>query len=177
MATKLYDAIVVGTGAGGSTAMKLLCEAGLQVCALNSGPRMDPEKDYRGRRHVYGLKYRGYGNPLRLKRKAYQEPYSVEESEYSDGRNWGVQVGNYPKKYVTNKWAQTHDVPNLYICDSSIFPSGADKTTTMPVIAFTMRTCDHMLNNFKKDVPNAHENENDVGASRLEWSTTSRISD
>ncbi len=87
MAAKVYDAIVVGTGAGGSTAMKILCEAGLQVCAINSGPRMDPDQDYRAHRQVYDLKYRGYGDPLRLQGKAHQEPYSVEESEYSEGRD------------------------------------------------------------------------------------------
>jgi len=66
-------------------AMKILCEAGLKVCAINSGPRTNPAKDYRRHRHVYDLKYRGYGNPLRLEGKAHQEPYSVEESEYSEG--------------------------------------------------------------------------------------------
>ena len=60
--------------------------------------------------------------------------------------------GNDSKTSVTNKWAQTHDVPNLYICDASIFPSPTDKTTTMPIIAFTMRTCDRMLNNFKQGI-------------------------
>jgi choline dehydrogenase-like flavoprotein len=58
--------------------------------------------------------------------------------------------GNDPKKFVTNKWAQAVDVPNLYICDASVFPSPTDKTTTMPIVAFTMRTCDHMLENFRK---------------------------
>ena len=42
--TKVYDAIVVGTGAGGGTAMKILCEAGLRVCAINSGPRTNPAR-------------------------------------------------------------------------------------------------------------------------------------
>ena len=51
-----------------------------------------------------------------------------------------------------NRWAQAHEVPNLYICDASIFPSPTDKTTTMPIIAFAMRTSDHMLNNFKTGV-------------------------
>jgi choline dehydrogenase-like flavoprotein len=60
--------------------------------------------------------------------------------------------GNDLKKFVTNKWAQTHDIPNLYICDASIFPSCTDKTTTMPIVAFTMRTCDYMLDNFKRGV-------------------------
>ena len=30
LAAKVYDVIVVGTGAGGGTAMKILCEAGLR---------------------------------------------------------------------------------------------------------------------------------------------------
>jgi choline dehydrogenase-like flavoprotein len=88
MATeKMFDVIVVGTGAGGGTAMKLLCEAGLKVCALNSGPKTDPSKDYRLHRQPYDLKFRGLGDPLRFQGKAHQEPYSVEESEYSEARD------------------------------------------------------------------------------------------
>ena len=63
MANKVYDVIVVGTGAGGSTAMKTLCEAGLNVLALNSGPRIVPSKHYRNHRQRYELKYRGFGDP------------------------------------------------------------------------------------------------------------------
>jgi choline dehydrogenase-like flavoprotein len=57
--------------------------------------------------------------------------------------------GNDPKKFVTNRWAQCHDVKNLYICDASIFPALTDKTTTMPIVAFTMRTCDYIIENFR----------------------------
>jgi len=60
--------------------------------------------------------------------------------------------GANPKTSVTNKWAQTHDVPNLYICDASIFPSPTDKTTTMPIVAFAMRSCDYLLGNIRKGV-------------------------
>ncbi len=93
----------------------------------------------------------------------------MEESEYSEGKDifehdvaysnspgtslheTGVcRFGNDPKTSVTNKWGQTHDVQNLYICDASIFPSPTDKTTTMPIVAFAMRTCDHMLEKFGK---------------------------
>ena len=89
MATKVYDVVVVGTGAGGSMAMKLLCEAGLKVVALNSGPRTDPWTDYRRHRQVYDLKYRGFGDPSALAGCAHQESYSVEESEYNQGpRLW-----------------------------------------------------------------------------------------
>ena len=86
MADKIYDAIVVGTGAGGGMAMKLLCEAGLNVLALNSGPRTNPNSnDYRRHRQVYDLKYRGLGNPLIRKDCAYQERYTVEETEFNEG--------------------------------------------------------------------------------------------
>jgi choline dehydrogenase-like flavoprotein len=85
VATKTYDAIVVGTGAGGGMAMKLLCEAGMSVLALNSGPRTEPVKHYRMHRQVFDLKYRGYGDPTVLAGKPHQEKYSVEESEYNEG--------------------------------------------------------------------------------------------
>src|SRR5713101_1204352 len=85
MPMRLFDAIVVGTGAGGGMAMKLLCEAGLSVLALNSGPRTDPAKHYRMHRQPYDLKYRGEGNPLSLAGRAHQEHYSVEEGEYTEG--------------------------------------------------------------------------------------------
>jgi choline dehydrogenase-like flavoprotein len=61
-------------------------------------------------------------------------------------------MGNDPRTAVTNHQAQAHDVPNLYICDASIFPASTDKTTTMPIIAFAMRTCDHILGNFARGV-------------------------
>ena len=85
MPTKNYDAIVVGTGAGGGTAMKLLCEAGLSVLALNSGPRMEPAKHYRLHRQPFDLKFRGLGDPMVLAGRAHQELYTVEESEYNEG--------------------------------------------------------------------------------------------
>jgi len=86
---KVYDAIVVGTGAGGGTAIKILCEAGLKVLALNSGPRTEPARDYRLHRQAYDLKYRGFGDPQVLAGRAHRERYSVEESEYNEGpRLW-----------------------------------------------------------------------------------------
>jgi choline dehydrogenase-like flavoprotein len=61
-------------------------------------------------------------------------------------------MGNNPKTSVANKWGQTHDVPNLYICDASIFPTQTDKTTTMPLVAFTMRNCGHLLENLRAGI-------------------------
>jgi len=63
MAKQIYDVIVIGTGAGGGMAIKTLCEAGLKVCALNAGRRLDPGKDFRFHRMPWDMKFRGLGDP------------------------------------------------------------------------------------------------------------------
>jgi len=61
MGKKIYDVIVVGTGAGGGMAIKTLCEAGLKVLVLNNGRRVVPAKDFRSHQQRYEMKYRGFG--------------------------------------------------------------------------------------------------------------------
>lgn len=58
-------------------------------------------------------------------------------------------MGNDPKRFVTNRFGQAHDVPNLYACDASVFLNCTDKTTTISIMAFTLRTCDHIIENFR----------------------------
>ena len=81
MAQPLYDVIVIGTGAGGGMAIKTLCDAGLKVCALNSGRRLDPEKDFRNHRPSWEMKYRGFDDPkARMK-----DTPGFLDSEYNKG--------------------------------------------------------------------------------------------
>jgi Choline dehydrogenase and related flavoproteins len=78
-----------------------------------------------------------------------KEPYMPGWSLHETGT---CRMGNDPKHFVTNRFGQTHDVNNLYVCDASVFPSPTDKTTTISIMAFTLRTCDHLLDNFKNGV-------------------------
>jgi choline dehydrogenase-like flavoprotein len=80
MARKQYDVIVIGTGAGGGMAIKTLTDAGLYVCAINSGRRLDPKKDFRGHRMPYDMKYRGFGDP-----KKRGTSYGYMDNEYVEG--------------------------------------------------------------------------------------------
>ena len=75
-----YDVIVIGTGAGGGMAIYSLCEAGLKVCALDAGRRLDPRKDFRNHRKPYDMKFRGRGNP-----ETRAQSYGYMDSEYVPG--------------------------------------------------------------------------------------------
>jgi choline dehydrogenase-like flavoprotein len=77
------------------------------------------------------------------------EPHSPGWSLHETGT---CRMGNDPKHFVTNRFGQTHDVPNLYVCDASVFPHPTDKTTTLSIMAFGLRTCEHLLDNFNKRV-------------------------
>jgi choline dehydrogenase-like flavoprotein len=58
---KTYDVCVIGSGAGGGMAAKILTEGGLSVVMLEAGPQVYPEKDYKMMVWPYELPHRGVG--------------------------------------------------------------------------------------------------------------------
>ena len=103
MASARYDVVVIGTGAGGGMAIKSLCEAGLTVCALNSGRRLDPAKDFRNHRQPYDMMYRGFGDPRK------RDQYYHIQNEYSDGL-WEHGISYTTAPGTSWEWPRCHAV-------------------------------------------------------------------
>ncbi len=56
---KVYDVCIIGSGAGGGTAAKVLTAGGLNVVMLEAGPVLHPEKDFKEHVWPYQLPHRG----------------------------------------------------------------------------------------------------------------------
>jgi choline dehydrogenase-like flavoprotein len=64
--TKVYDAIVVGSGASGGWVAKILTELGMQVLLLEAGPPRLPTRDFTEHVWPYRMRYRGFGDQKAL---------------------------------------------------------------------------------------------------------------
>ncbi|MEG6616674.1 GMC family oxidoreductase [Peptococcaceae bacterium 1198_IL3148] len=57
----------------------------------------------------------------------------------------GCRMGNDPAKSVVNGFCQSHDIPNLYICDGSVFVTSGGGNPTETIMAIAARTADHIV--------------------------------
>lgn len=58
---KVYDVCIIGSGAAGGAAAKVLTEGGLNVVMLEAGPPINPERDFKMFAWPYQLPHRGVG--------------------------------------------------------------------------------------------------------------------
>ncbi|MGH9663086.1 MAG: GMC oxidoreductase [Bryobacteraceae bacterium] len=58
----VYDVVVIGSGAGGGTATKVLTDLGVSVCLLEAGPMLNPAKDFKEHMWPYQVPHRGVGD-------------------------------------------------------------------------------------------------------------------
>jgi choline dehydrogenase-like flavoprotein len=59
-------------------------------------------------------------------------------------------MGTDPAKSVVNTSGRTHDVPNLWIGDASVFAAYPEKNPTLTNIALTWRMSEHLIEAFRK---------------------------
>jgi choline dehydrogenase-like flavoprotein len=94
MPEQIYDALVVGSGAGGATAAYVLVNRGLNVLMLEAGRMLSPAKDFTTHAWPWDMKYRGSGKP----------------GEY-DGL-W--KINEYTANLYTNPREQRYDSPDKF---------------------------------------------------------------
>jgi len=87
---KKYDAVIVGSGAGGGMAAYVLADAGLKVCLLEAGPMFDPKKDSNQLKNPWESARRGASTRFR--------PFGD-----FDGCYWGWEVDGEPYTQTGNK--------------------------------------------------------------------------
>ena len=69
---------------------------------------------------------------------------------------WGIhevgiaRMGDDPKTSVLTQFCRTHDIDNLYVMDGSAFVSIACQNPTLTIMALTVRSTDHLLEEMRK---------------------------
>lgn len=64
----------------------------------------------------------------------------------------GACMGADPKTSVLNKWAQAHDVPNLFVTDGACMSSCATQNPSLTYMAITARAADYAADLLKKGI-------------------------
>lgn len=62
----------------------------------------------------------------------------------------GCRMGNDPASSVVNGFCQSHDIPNLFICDASVFVTSGGANPTETVMAIAARTADYLAGMMRK---------------------------
>lgn len=78
------------------------------------------------------------------------EIHSVSSGPTTNHEIGGCRMGNDPRTSVLDKFCRSHDVPNLYVVDASVFPSASEKNPTHTIMALASRTADHIADRLQK---------------------------
>jgi choline dehydrogenase-like flavoprotein len=56
-----------------------------------------------------------------------------------------VRMGKDPQKSVVNSYCQSHDIPNLFVTDTSVFPTGGGANVTLTAMAISLRAAGYLI--------------------------------
>ena len=120
----------------------------------NNTVTLDPElKDNRGL-PVARVTYAWGDNDLKVaaaaRDKAAEMMSASGARKVRIGLNYGAhamgscRMGKNAKTSVVNEFCQSHDIKNLFVCDTSVFVTGAGVNPTLTVMAVASRASEHM---------------------------------
>jgi choline dehydrogenase-like flavoprotein len=62
-----------------------------------------------------------------------------------------ARMGDDPRSSVTNKWNQSHDVPNLFLNDAAPFVTAGNQNPTLTILALALRSTERMVELMKRN--------------------------
>jgi choline dehydrogenase-like flavoprotein len=115
---------------------------------------LDPErKDSRGL-PVSRVTYEWGANDIKLSAAARDKAAQMMEAsgarDVRAGLNYGAhamgtcRMGRDPRTSVVNGFCRSHDIPNLFICDTSVFVTSAGVNPTLTAMAIASRAAGHI---------------------------------
>ena len=110
---------------------------------------------------AYGLPvpvvhYQEHANTSRMKAYALEKGKAVYQAlkatkvhvmqdVFPATHNMGTaRMGLDPQTSVCNRWGQTHDIPNLFVSDGSLFPTVGCENPTLTIVALMLRQADYL---------------------------------
>jgi choline dehydrogenase-like flavoprotein len=87
---------------------------------------------------------------LTMLQTAGAEILSVPDAPAPNHELGGCRMGRDPRTSVVNADCRTHDVPNLYVVDGSVFPSASEKNPTHTIMALAARAAEHISERLRK---------------------------
>lgn len=76
--------------------------------------------------------------------------HSVSSAPETNHEIGGCRMGADPTSSVVDATCRTHDVPNLYISDASVFPNASEKNPTLTIMALALRTAETIAERLQK---------------------------
>ena len=115
----------------------------------NNTVTLDPEKKDKRGLPVARLTYEWTANDLKVSEAARAKAAEFMEASGAQrvrtGLAYGAHamgtccMGNDPRTSVVNSFGQAHDIPNLFVCDTSVFVTGAGVNPTLTAMALASR--------------------------------------
>jgi choline dehydrogenase-like flavoprotein len=97
----------------------------------------DHANDVAMREHAYAAGESIYG--------AVDATRTMRVTPYPSTHNLGTcRMSAKPEDGVVNEFGRTHDVPNLFVSDGSVFTTGAAANPTLTIVALAIRQADHI---------------------------------
>lgn len=114
----------------------------------------ESEKDQHGL-PVPNVHFDDHPNDIAMRKHAYTQGAAIYDAvgatrtfptpPYPSTHNLGTnRMSDDPGDGVVNKWGQTHDIPNLFISDGSVFTTGAAENPTLTIVALALRQADYI---------------------------------